>query len=193
MKGLKMSKMDINWQMLGKKKASGITNITTKKGPIVSNGVRIASVAIPQIPSMPGIRDVKVETKKEAIMEPIKEVMEMTDSNYVESEVIETTDTAKVHNSKSVGQKRGKVLSSGMELLELDFLLMTVENTNGSDSNDVNMRRMCFTEILRREQIQEIDSNALAVYSINPDSLYGKAIQCQAMMELAARTANSQR
>lgn len=83
---------------------------------------------------------------------------------------------------------RDKDLASGMEILELDFLLSVVENTESDDSNDVTMRKLNFNELLRREQLDTIDSTALKVYAKNEDKLYGKVIQCEAMKELTKRT-----
>ena len=85
-------------------------------------------------------------------------------------------------------KKRGKDLHSGMELLELDFLLSVVENTKGDGKNDVTMRKFNFNELLRREQLNEADSSALKVYARNKGNLYGKDIQCEAMKELTERT-----
>ncbi|MHC4143659.1 MAG: hypothetical protein ACYSUD_02655 [Planctomycetota bacterium] len=79
-------------------------------------------------------------------------------------------------------------LGSGMEMLEMDFLLGVVENTKGDDKNDVMMRKLVFNELLRREQLDAIDSNALSVYTIDGDKLYGKNIQCEAMKKLTERT-----
>ena len=76
-----------------------------------------------------------------------------------------------------------------MDLLELDFLLSIVENTKGNDQNDVTMRKLNFNEVLRRGKQNQIDSNAFAVYAVNPGNLYGKDIQCEATKELARRTA----
>jgi hypothetical protein len=75
-----------------------------------------------------------------------------------------------------------------MEILDLDFLLSVVENTEGNDKNDVAMRRLTFDELLRREQQDTIDSNALKVYAMNEGELYGKVIQCEAMKVLTERT-----
>jgi hypothetical protein len=85
-------------------------------------------------------------------------------------------------------KERGEDLESGMELLELDFLLGVIENTDGDDKNDVTMRKLAFNEITRRQQQNEIDSFALKVYAINDNNLYGKDIQCEAMKELSLRT-----
>lgn len=79
-------------------------------------------------------------------------------------------------------------LASGMEMLELDFLLGVVESARGDDKNDVMMRKLVFNELLRREQLGAVDSNALKVYAINDGNLYGKGIQCEAMKKLAERT-----
>ena len=84
--------------------------------------------------------------------------------------------------------KGGKDLGSGMEMLELDFLLGVVESTNSSDKNDVTMRKLNFNELIRREQLNEIDSTALKVYAKDEDNFYGKNIQCAAMKELTIRT-----
>ena len=79
-------------------------------------------------------------------------------------------------------------LNSGMELLELDFLLGVIENTNAEDNNDVTMRKLSFNEILRRDKQDQVDSGALKAYAINQSNTYGKDIQCQSMKELTKRT-----
>ena len=89
--------------------------------------------------------------------------------------------------------QRSEDLESGMELLELDFLLGIIENTDGTDKNDLMMRKICFSEVLRRNQQNEIDSYALKTYVLNDGNLYGKEIQCESMKELAQRTANKAR
>jgi len=90
--------------------------------------------------------------------------------------------------SSDITTRGDKDLQSGMELLELDFLLSVVENTLGNDSNDVEMRKLSFTELLRRNQLNEIDSNALKIYAVNDGNLFGKVIQCEAMKQLTKRT-----
>jgi hypothetical protein len=91
---------------------------------------------------------------------------------------------------KSAGAEPGKDrdLAGGMEMLELDFLLSVVEHTKGDDKNDVTMRKLVFNELLRREQLETIDSNALKVYTIDESNLYGKDIQCEAMKKMTERT-----
>jgi hypothetical protein len=94
---------------------------------------------------------------------------------------------------KGVGTVEGKGgpdrdLGSGMEMLEMDFLLSVVENTKGDDKNDVTMRKLVFNELIRREELDAIDSTALKVYTVDEDRLYGKDIQCEAMKKLTERT-----
>ncbi len=87
----------------------------------------------------------------------------------------------------SLSKKRGRDYNSGMDLLEMDFILSVVEETSGENEHDVKMRQMCFKEMLRRESRHEIASAALKVYATNGKT-YGKDIQCQAMQELTFRT-----
>jgi len=87
-------------------------------------------------------------------------------------------------------KKAQKDLQSGMELLELDFLLSVVEDTQSDNSNTVTMRKLSFDELVRRNKLHTVDSNALKVYAKNTDSLYGKTIQCEAIKQLAERTAH---
>jgi hypothetical protein len=114
------------------------------------------------------------------------------------SKVTELRPLVEAPSPETAGQKklkdetareRGRDLAGGMEMLELDFLLSIVEKTKGNDQNDVTMRKLDFNELLRREQLNEIDSNSLRVYAMDEGSLYGKDIQCEAMKELTIRTA----
>ncbi|MHC4659653.1 MAG: hypothetical protein ACYS83_10845 [Planctomycetota bacterium] len=98
----------------------------------------------------------------------------------------ELRPSAKGPSGDELGRDRN--LGGGMEMLELDFLLGVIENTKGDDKNDVNMRKLGFHEVLRREQQNTIDSQALTVYAVNEGNLYGKGIQCEAMKELTKRT-----
>ena len=84
--------------------------------------------------------------------------------------------------------KEDRDVSSGMELLDLDFLVKIVENTKGRNKKDVMMRKLVFDELLRREQVAAVDSKALNVYTMNKSKLYNKEIQCAAMKALAERT-----
>ncbi len=92
-----------------------------------------------------------------------------------------------------LAKEKNKNLQSGMELLELDFLLSIVENTKGNAQNDVTMRKLNFNEVLRREKLSQVKSKVLTVYAINRGNLYAKDIQCKAMEELAERTMRTNR
>ena len=96
----------------------------------------------------------------------------------------------KLHFGDTNKKKAQKDLQSGMELLELDFLLSVVEDTQSDNSNTVTMRKLSFDELVRRNKLHTVDSNALKVYAKNIDSLYGKTIQCEAIEQLAERTAH---
>ena len=120
-----------------------------------------------------GIGDRKIEVRKS------------TGTRIVELGGAEET-TGEVTMEKK--QRTGRNLAGGMDLLEMDFLLGVIENTDGDDKNDVAMRRLSFNEVLRRNQQSEIDSASLMVYSVDEKDLYGKDIQCAAMKELTRRT-----
>lgn len=92
---------------------------------------------------------------------------------------------------RGANRKRGRDMTGGMELLEVDFLIGVVEDVDGADTNDVMMRKLCFNELVRADHRSEIDSVTLSIYAIDADKLYGKEIQCQAMLELTERTGNS--
>jgi hypothetical protein len=97
--------------------------------------------------------------------------------------------TGQKAHSESAG-KEARDTKSGMELLELDLLLHIVHNTKSGDKKDITMRKLAFNELLRRENQNCIDGGALAVYAVNKGRLYDKTIQCEAMRELAQRTAH---
>jgi len=90
--------------------------------------------------------------------------------------------------AKSEKQKKGVDLNSGMEILDLDFLLKVVENTKGKNKKNVTMRQLVFNELVRREQLDLMSSKTLNFYTMNKGSVYDKQIQCEAMTELAKRT-----
>jgi hypothetical protein len=127
-----------------------------------------------------------------SIREKKSEVKNMAASKVMEVHPPAKTPFAEEENPKSP-TNRNKDLNSGMELLDLDFLLSIAENTDGNDKNDVAMRRLTFDELIRREQQDSVDSNALKVYAMNVGNLYGKVIQCEAMKVLTERTSRKNR
>lgn len=90
----------------------------------------------------------------------------------------------------NLGRQNGRDMHSGMELLDLGFLLNVVENVDNEEKTDVMMRKLCFNELIRTGQRSEIDSKALKIYVMDAEGLYGREIQCQAMQELAERTSH---
>jgi hypothetical protein len=97
-----------------------------------------------------------------------------------------------VKTFKDLPRKKEKDLQSGMELLELDFLLNVVENADdGCDEKDIAMRKFNFKELMRRGKLDQADSNALKEYALNKGNIYGKDIQCEAIRTLAERTAKN--
>jgi hypothetical protein len=79
-------------------------------------------------------------------------------------------------------------LKRGMELLASDFLLSVVSDNTSDEATSVTMRKLCFQELMRRNQLNCIDSSKLKVYSVNKNNIYGKTIQCAALQELSLRT-----
>jgi hypothetical protein len=85
-------------------------------------------------------------------------------------------------------QKKERDLSSGMEILDLDFLVKIVEKTRGKNKKNVTMRQLVFNELVRREKLDVIKSKTLNIYTINKGNVYSKNIQSEAMRELSKRT-----
>ena len=102
---------------------------------------------------------------------------------------LHSASSESAESSKGPLSREGsKDMSGGMEILEPDFLLSVVETTKGDDSNDITMRRLTFYELLRRNQLNTIDSNSLKVYAVNEHRFYDKTIQCEAIKVLTERT-----
>ena len=94
-------------------------------------------------------------------------------------------------NGGDTAKQGNRNLDGGMEILDVEFMLSIIENTKGDDKNDVKMRRLNFDELIRRKQLNAIDSKSLKVYAMDETELYGKDIQCAAMTELTIRTAET--
>ena len=97
-------------------------------------------------------------------------------------EIIETI----IEPPKPLVKKRN--LSGGMELLARNFLVGVVEQTDSPDHRDIEMRRLCFAELVRRGDLWAVASVPLKVYTLDDGGFYGKDIRCEAMAELAGRT-----
>ena len=99
--------------------------------------------------------------------------------------------TAQTQSQQTFGfasESKVRDLDSGMELLEIGFLLRVIEDMSGNDVNDVTMQRLSFEEILRREKLSRVSSKALKIYAEDEEGFYGRQIQCEAMKQLGQRT-----
>jgi hypothetical protein len=85
----------------------------------------------------------------------------------------------------------GRNFEGGMELLTSDFLVEVVEKIESVEIYDITMRNLCFCELVRRNALQAVSSDALKAYTLNTDGTFDKSIRYQAMRELAHRTANA--
>jgi hypothetical protein len=85
-------------------------------------------------------------------------------------------------------QKKISDLKSGLELLELSFLVKLVSSIENMGNYDVEMRKIAFSELARREKLNSVEGKVLKVYAKNLENFFGKLIQCRAITELASRT-----
>jgi hypothetical protein len=97
-------------------------------------------------------------------------------------------DTPKSGRATKQGKRN---FNSGMELLTRDFLVEVVERTGSVEMQDVTMRNLCFTELVRRGELLAVSSDALKTYTMNTEGIFDKSIRYQAMKELASRTARA--
>ena len=133
------------------------------------------------------ISNQKYPTKIQDLRAHTAKVSKSTIVSFVNPDI-----TGQTTYNKSAG-KGVRDTKSGIELLELALLLHIVHNTKGRDEKDITMRKLAFNELLRRKNQNCIDGGALAVYAVNKGRLYDKAIQCEAMRELAQRTEHTGR
>jgi hypothetical protein len=95
-------------------------------------------------------------------------------------------------------------LTSGMELLAMEFLVKVVDGvvrppiaafegrqSDAVDQLDIMKHRLCFDELVRRGNLWAVVGPALKVYTVDEYGFYGKKIRCEAMKELATRTGPS--
>lgn len=176
----------------------GRSTIVTRPGkpviPISNVRASVVTIGGVQRPAL-GPDDTVVDGEIEENEGQAKEkTMKSNDTKDVGSDMHEDLSAAIKPAMKNVKKrpnrprKGGKDMHSGMELLELAFLVGVVEDLDGGDEAGVVMRRLCFNELVRSDQRHEISSNTLKVYAMDVDGLYGKQVQCQAMLELTERT-----
>jgi hypothetical protein len=173
-----------------------------------ANGGADLSVTRPEKPKIPisaersrivtigGVQRPAIGPDESAITDAIEEteeakgnMMENDDKNESYSETAVEVKPSRNENKKrsNLIRKGGKDMHGGMELLGAEFLLSIVDNSDNGDGHDVIMRKLCFNELVRSSQRHEISSISLKMYAMDVDGLYGKSIQCEAMLELAER------
>ena len=108
-------------------------------------------------------------------------INQMPEINYQTPAIVETV-------VKSGAKRRN--LKSGMELLTGGFLVKIIESrfAGAAAGLDIEMQKMCFAEMKRRNELEAVSSEALKTYIIDEAGHFGKTIQRQAMEELFRRT-----
>jgi hypothetical protein len=132
-----------------------------------------------------------VRKKSEGKRSVKKKVVELHPPDKEKPSETVSEENLEKEEKEEVVMDKNKDLNSGMELLDMNFLLGMVERTASNDQKDVTMRKLNFSELLRRGKLDQIDSHALATYAVNAGDPYGKEIQCEATKELARRTSGN--
>ncbi len=174
-------------------------------GPVPPPGrvMQGLNVAVPTVESEPiNLRQTERIDQVNKMQTNTVDKTQTTDGHYSNSPAVVIEESSAENKTRRAGdprrteklrsepvRRRSRDLQSGMELLGLDFLLSIVEDTAGNEDLDVTMRRLNFKELIRTDQLHAVDSNALKVYALNADGHYDKTIQCEAIKELTARTA----
>ncbi len=169
--------------------SSGIGIWTLVRGKAGRNNPSEYSEYDPTVLSAEGMNRYK---KTDAIIETL-----------IKQSAVPETGQYSIRSSRkeAVGRRFRKAadLQSGLELLELPFLTGMVSDIESRQHTDIEMRKIAFMELVRRGQLCGIEGKALKVYAKNSASFasrsteggkggFGKAIQCEALKELAART-----
>jgi hypothetical protein len=180
--------------------------IEPRQGVGVPPGGRVMqglNVAVPTVESEPiNLRQTERIDQVNKMQTNTVDKTQTTDGHYSNSPAVVIEESSAENKTRRAGdprrteklrsepvRRRSRDLQGGMELLGLDFLLSIVEDTAGNEDLDVTMRRLNFKELIRTDQLHAVDSNALKVYALNADGHYDKTIQCEAIKELTARTA----
>ncbi len=71
---------------------------------------------------------------------------------------------------------------------DLNQMLEIVEDTSSTRNDDVIMRILTLEKLICQNQLDQADSRALKIYAMDKEKLYGRPIQCAAMIELTNRT-----
>ncbi len=112
--------------------------------------------------------------------------------NFVSSKVTGRDDLSEAKSGTarpdSPVKREKRDFNAGMELLTREFLVEVVERTGTVEMQDVTMRNLCFTELVRRDELWAVSSDALKTYTLDREGAFNKSVRYQAMKELAGRT-----
>lgn len=165
-----------------------VTRPEKPKIPISAERSRVVTIGGVQRPVL-GLDETTIIDSIKETEEAKGSMMENDDKNESYSETAVEVKPSRNENKKrsNLIRKGGKDMHSGMSLLDVEFLLSIVDNSDNGDGHDIIMRKLCFNELVRSSQRHEISSSSLKMYAMDVDGLYGKSIQCEAMLELAER------
>lgn len=188
------------WLQLDNRSESVATMTKEKSKSAATLAPNIASVVLPEKPKVPEFsrKTDMPKTQENEIKTPVhQEVTKMVSETVKRVQQEATVEAARSmseenravpQNRRTVSNQR-RTMNAGLEILDDDFVVSLVENIESDDHNDVTMRIIGFNELLRRESLDLVNSNAMADYGRDEQCLYGKDIQCEAIKELARRTA----
>ena len=186
-----MSRMlsDIDWQKIGKPR---VAKVTHPQRPIIPSAVQSKQPTA----AAPRASATQVITENGPAEKPVsqnrKVQMENIQTKTQASAGRKATQTEKVEKLRaSIADSPDRDLKSGMETLDLNFMLAKVEDTDANNENDIVIRTLNFYELARTDQLDKLDSGALKVYAYDLENQFGKDIQCHAIKELARRTAKN--
>lgn len=168
-------------------------------GPIESSASAVAEVFKPEVETIPRALHVRDSKVNEMDANTINKTQVTGRGRYSNTTIAMPTPGARVGTigketevAKSAEatprMKRNRDMAGGMEILELDFLLSVIENTDATTDNDIMMRKLAFNELIRTNRVNEIESQSLKVYAIDEHGWFTKDIQCESFKELTTRT-----
>ena len=183
-----IDKWDIGWRTVGKPQIAPSAEqgaVATEELPAeqqLLGGVMVKSVAIPQKPKVPKSAPVAIKgvPKQPTRPAPVEEIRQD------KSKASPTEPQASQDEAESA--KGWRDLQSGMELLGIEFMLDLAEKTDFDTRDEAVMHNLGLNELIRRGNLDQIDSRTLATYANNDGNFYSTQVQCSAMQILAQRT-----
>lgn len=167
-------------------------------GPIEPSASAAAQVYKPEVETIPRALHVRDSEVNEMDANTINKTQITGRGRYSNTTIAMPTPGARAAIGKETEaaktieatprMKRNRDMNGGMEILELDFLLSVIENTDATTDNDIMMRKLAFNELIRTNRVNEIESQSLKVYAIDEHGWFTKDIQCESFKELTTRT-----